>query len=119
MPAELDEQKEALELLAHRESLATRFFRFVRALIVGSGATIVDFSVLTPCIRVFGRAPTIFRLPAVLAGASVQFFGSRTSTFRASAARIGGHAKLFLCADATTLAPARSVPSAPAPLGGR
>jgi putative flippase GtrA len=89
--------------LDDRESLPTRFFRFVRALIVGSGATIVDFSVLTTCIRVVGLAPTSARLPALLAGASVQFFGNRTYTFRARAGRIGRQAKLFICAEAITL----------------
>ena len=86
------------------EALLTRFFRFVRALIVGSGATLVDFSVLTTCIRLAGLAPTSARLPALLAGASVQFFGNRTYTFRARAGRIGRQAKLFVCAEALTLA---------------
>jgi putative flippase GtrA len=86
------------------EPLVARFFRFVRALVVGSGATIVDFSVLTTCIRVVGLAPTSARLPALLAGASVQFFGNRTYTFRARAGRIGRQAKLFLAAEAIALA---------------
>jgi len=86
------------------ETLLTRLFRFVRALIVGSGATVVDFSVLTTCIRVAGLAPTSARLPALLAGASVQFFGNRTYTFRARAGRIGRQAKLFIVAETMTLA---------------
>jgi putative flippase GtrA len=81
-----------------------RFLRFVRAVIVGSGATLVDFSVLTTCIRVVGIAPTTARLPALLAGASVQFFGNRTYTFRARAGRIGRQAKLFICAEVVALA---------------
>jgi putative flippase GtrA len=90
--------------LAPPEPLLVRFFRFVRAIIVGSGATLVDFSVLTSCIRLVGLAPTSARLPALLAGASVQFFGNRTFTFRAQAGRIGRQAKLFLCAEVVTLA---------------
>ena len=86
------------------EAWLTRFFRFVRACIVGSGATLVDFSVLTTCIRVAGIAPTSARIPALLAGASVQFFGNRTYTFRARAGRIGRQAKLFVCDEAVTLA---------------
>jgi putative flippase GtrA len=85
------------------EALLTRIYRFVRALIVGSGATVVDFSVLTTCIRVAGLAPTSARLPALLAGASVQFFGNRTYTFRARAGRIGRQAKLFIVAETLTL----------------
>ncbi len=87
-----------------REAPLTRVLRFVRACIVGGGATIVDFSVLTKCIRVAGLAPTSARLPALLAGASFQFFGNRTYTFRARAGRIGRQAKLFACAEAITLA---------------
>jgi putative flippase GtrA len=90
--------------LEPRDALATRLFRFARAVIVGSGATVVDFSVLTTCIRVAGLAPTSARVPALLAGASVQFFGNRTYTFRARAGKIGRQAKLFLVAEAMTLA---------------
>jgi putative flippase GtrA len=86
------------------EPLLARVFRFARAIVVGSGATLVDLSVLTSCIRLGGLAPTSARLPALLAGASVQFFGNRTYTFRARAGRIGRQAKLFICAEAITLA---------------
>src|SRR6266581_1307085 len=86
------------------EPFLQRLFRFVRALIVGSGATIVDFSVLTTCIRLVGLAPTSARLPALLAGASVQFFGNRTYTFRAQSGRIGRQAKLFIAAETIALA---------------
>jgi putative flippase GtrA len=86
------------------EGLLTRSFRFARACIVGSGATLVDVSVLTTCIRIAGMAPTSARVPALLAGASVQFFGNRTFTFRARAGRIGRQAQLFVCAEAITLA---------------
>jgi putative flippase GtrA len=86
------------------EPLIVRAFRFLRAIVVGSGATLVDFSVLTTCIRVVGLAPSSARLPALLAGASVQFFGNRTYTFRARAGRIGRQAKLFVVAEAITLA---------------
>jgi putative flippase GtrA len=83
--------------------LLVRAYRFLRAIVVGSGATLVDFSVLTTCIRVVGLAPTSARVPALLAGASVQFFGNRTYTFRARAGRIGRQAKLFIAAEAITL----------------
>ena len=58
---------------------------------------------LTTCIRVVGLAPASARLPALVAGASVQFFGNRTYTFRAHAGRIGRQAKLFVGAEAVTL----------------
>lgn len=86
-----------------REPLLDRAWRFGRALVVGSGATLVDFSILTTAIRVFDVAPTIARLPALMAGASFQFFGNRTFTFRAQAGRISRQAKLFLAAELVTL----------------
>jgi putative flippase GtrA len=86
------------------EPLVDRVLRFVRALIVGSGATCVDVAVLSTCIRVVGVAPTSARLPALLAGASVQFFGNRTYTFRAQRGRIGRQARLFIVAELAALA---------------
>jgi putative flippase GtrA len=103
MAAEQEATINSKRPLAPTEPLVARFFRFVRALVVGSGATLVDFSVLTSCIRLAGLAPASARVPALLAGASVQFFGNRTYTFRARAGRIGRQAKLFICAEAITL----------------
>ncbi len=85
------------------EPFIERAYRFVRALIVGSGATIVDFSVFTTCMRLIGLAPTAARLPALVAGASVQFFGNRTFTFRAQAGSITRQARIFLGAELVTL----------------
>ena len=78
-----------------REQLIARVRRFGRALIVGGGATVVDFTVLTSCIHLFGIHPAYARLPALVAGASVQFFGHRTFTFRAQAGILARQAKLF------------------------
>jgi putative flippase GtrA len=86
------------------DALIVRAARFARAIVVGSGATIVDVSVLTACIRVAGIAPTTARLPALLCGATVQFFGNRTYTFRAQRARISRQAALFVGFEAVTLA---------------
>jgi putative flippase GtrA len=85
------------------EGLTTRALRFGRACIVGSGATLVDFSVLTTLIRVAGLAPTIARAPALVCGASVQFFGNRRFTFRAQRGSITRQAKLFLVFEVATL----------------
>ena len=79
-----------------REPLAQRALRFGRALIVGSGATILDVSVLTTSIHLVGLAPTAARVPALLAGASFQFFGNRTFTFRAQRGKITRQARLFI-----------------------
>jgi putative flippase GtrA len=90
--------------MEEREPLIVRAARFARALVVGSGATIVDFSVLTACIRLAGIAPTSARLPALLCGASVQFFGNRTFTFRAQRGSIARQARLFIVFEVVTLA---------------
>lgn len=86
-----------------RESLFDRAYRFARALIVGSGATMIDFLILTSCIRVAGLAPTVARVPALIGGASFQFFGNRTFTFRAQAGSLSRQAKLFVVAELVTL----------------
>jgi putative flippase GtrA len=85
------------------DSLSTRALRFGRALIVGSGATLVDVSVLTTCIRLAGLAPTVARIPALMAGASVQFFGNRTFTFRATSGRLSRQARLFVATELVAL----------------
>ncbi|HEY4104723.1 MAG TPA: GtrA family protein [Polyangiaceae bacterium] len=89
--------------MAQVERWSDRAWRFVRALVVGSGATIVDFSLFTTCIRVVGMTPTAARLPALCAGASVQFFGNRTFTFRAQAGSISKQARLFVVIELVTL----------------
>ena len=87
-----------------REPLGARAWRFGRALVVGSGATIVDFSVLTTCIRLLDVTPSFARLPALLAGASVQFFGNRTFTFRAQRGSLSRQARLFVGVELVALA---------------
>ena len=86
------------------ETRITRAWRFGRALVVGSGATLVDFSIFTTCVRAIDLAPTQARLPALLAGACVQFVGNRGFTFRARAGRLSRQLKLFVAAEAVTLA---------------
>jgi putative flippase GtrA len=85
------------------ESLLTRAWRFGRALIVGSGATLVDLSIFTTCVRAIDIAPTHARLPALIAGACVQFVGNRSFTFRARAGKLSRQLKLFLAAELFTL----------------
>lgn len=85
------------------EPLLQRAYRFGRALIVGSGATLADFSVFTTCVRLVGMAPSAARLPALVTGACFQFFGNRSFTFRAQAGSFTRQAWLFLVAEAVTL----------------
>ena len=85
------------------EPTGVRLLRFVRALIVGSGATIVDFSIFTSCVRLIGVTPTSARLPALVAGACVQFVGNRGFTFRAQAGKLARQLWLFIAAELLTL----------------
>lgn len=86
------------------ETWLTRGFRFGRALVVGSGATLVDFSIFSTCVRAIDIAPSRARLPALLAGACVQFVGNRGFTFRAQAGKLSRQLKLFVAAEGLTLA---------------
>jgi len=88
---------------SQRESLFDRAYRFARAVIVGSGATAIDFVVLTSCIRVAGIAPVAARVPALIAGATFQFFGNRTFAFRAQAGSISRQARIFVAAELVAL----------------
>lgn len=85
------------------EPWLTRAYRFGRALVVGSGATLVDFSIFTTCVRAIEIAPAHARLPALVAGACVQFVGNRGFTFRAQAGRLSRQLKLFAAAELITL----------------
>jgi putative flippase GtrA len=85
------------------EPLLQRMLRFGRALIVGSGASLADFSVFEACVRAAGISPSWARLPALLTGACCQFFGNRGYTFRARAGDLSRQAQLFLLAESITL----------------
>lgn len=89
--------------MSEGERWPDRALRFARALIVGSGATLVDFSLFSAGIRLIGMTPTAARLPALCAGASVQFFGNRSFTFRAQAGSLSRQARLFVVAELVTL----------------
>ena len=90
-------------VMTERVPLLERALRFGRALIVGSGATLVEVSVLTTSIHLVGLAPTVARVPALLAGASFQFFGNRSFTFRAQRGKMSRQARLFVVAELVAL----------------
>lgn len=85
------------------ETLRTRALRFGRALIVGGGATLTDFSVFSACVRAIDIAPSSARLPALVAGACVQFVGNRGFTFRARSGDLTRQLRWFILAEAITL----------------
>lgn len=86
------------------EPLLERCLRFARASIVGSGATLADLTVFETSTRLLGFTPSLARLPALLTGACLQFFGNRGFTFRARSGSLSRQAWLFVVAEAITLA---------------
>jgi len=89
--------------VSETERWSDRALRFGRALIVGSGATLVDFCLFSAGFRWLGMTPTAARLPALCAGASLQFFGNRSFTFRARAGSLSRQARFFMVAELVTL----------------
>jgi putative flippase GtrA len=84
------------------ESLWNRALRFVRSLLVGGAATIVDFAVLIMCARALGLDPTLAKMLAFLAGAWVQFVGNKHFTFKARGGDTRRQAVLFALAETIT-----------------
>ena len=64
----------------------------------------MDFSIFTTCVRAIDMVPAHARLPALIAGACVQFVGNRSFTFRAQAGKLSRQMQLFLVAEVITLA---------------
>lgn len=85
------------------EPWSDRALRFVRAVLVGGAATLLDFSLFSGSVRLLGFAPSAARLPALCAGATLQFFGNRGFTFRAQTGSLSRQARLFVVAELVTL----------------
>lgn len=64
----------------------------------------MDFSVFSAGMRLLGLTPTTARLPALVAGAMVQFAGNRGFTFRARAGHLPRQVRWFIVAELATLA---------------
>lgn len=57
---------------------------FVRSVLTGAAATVVDLAVLAVAIGLIGLSARAANLPALLAGAVIQFVGSRHYAFDAA-----------------------------------
>src|SRR5215510_3321288 len=77
--------------------------RFLRSLLAGGVATFVDLAALSLLVSVVGLAPREANLPALLAGAAVQFFANRHFVFRAREGSIAKQALLFVVVEAAAL----------------
>lgn len=89
--------------MSEQERRIDRVLRFARAVLVGGAATLLDFSLFSASVRLLGLAPTAARLPALCAGATLQFFGNRSFTFRAQAGNLSRQARAFVLAELVTL----------------
>jgi ceramide glucosyltransferase len=83
--------------------LAVRLATRARSLLAGGAATLADLAVLAFAMGVLGASPRAANLPALCAGAAVQFLGNRHFVFRAGSGRIDRQLVLFLAAEAIGL----------------
>jgi putative flippase GtrA len=74
-----------------------------RSLLTGGVATLVDLLVLGVAVGSFGVDPRIANIPALLAGAVVQFAGNRHFAFRAADGPLGKQALLFALTEVVAL----------------
>ena len=77
--------------------------RFLRSLLAGGLATAVDLGTLALFVSVLHVAPRDANVPALLAGAAVQFFANRHFVFRAREGSIAKQALLFFVVEAGAL----------------
>jgi putative flippase GtrA len=79
--------------------------QMARSLLVGGAATLVDLGVLAALVELGRLPPTVANVPALLAGALVQFLGARFVVFEdAARGHAGKQAAGFLAVEAATLA---------------
>lgn len=78
--------------------------RFVRSLAVGSAATLTDFTALILLVEGFGLSPARASVPALVAGAAVQFLGNRQVAFGATRGALSGQLARFAVAESLALA---------------
>ena len=79
-------------------------WRFVKSVLAGGVATLLDLSVLTLLVEGFGLTPSRANVPALLAGALVQFVGSRRFVFRATEGAVSRQLAGFAAVEAGTFA---------------
>lgn len=77
--------------------------RFLRSLFAGGMATLADLATLALLVSVLHLEPRAANVPALLAGAAVQFFTNRHFVFRAREGSIAKQAMLFFLVEAIAL----------------
>jgi len=83
--------------------LLARLATFARSALTGGAATLVDLAVIALAVGVLGVPAASANVPALLAGAVVQFLGNRHFAFRAGSGDVRRQAALFAATEAVTL----------------
>ena len=78
--------------------------RFITSLGVGGVATLVDLLALALLVEAFGLSANQANVPALLAGAAVQFIGCRHLVFRAGEGQLSKQVLGFVGVEIATLA---------------
>jgi putative flippase GtrA len=94
----------SLRVMPPAPPLVARFATFARSLVTGGAATIADLAVIAFATAVLHLDPRAANVPALLAGAVVQFFGNRHFAFRASTGKVHRQALLFAGSELVTMA---------------
>lgn len=80
-----------------------RLATFARSALTGGAATLVDLGVVAFAVGVLHAPAASANVPALLAGAVVQFIGNRRFAFRAQGGDVRRQAILFAITEAVTL----------------
>lgn len=83
--------------------LARRLATFARSALTGGAASLVDLAVIAFAVGVLHASAAAANVPALLAGAVVQFFGNRHFAFRAGGGDLRRQVALFVIAEAVTM----------------
>jgi putative flippase GtrA len=84
-------------------SLTSRLATFARSALTGGAATLVDLAVIAIAVGVLHAPARAANVPALLAGAIVQFVGNRHFAFRASGGDVKRQAALFALSEGVTM----------------
>src|SRR5262245_52719737 len=84
--------------------LAARLATFARSMLTGGAATLADLAVIALAVGVLHASPRAANIPALVVGATVQFFGNRHFAFRAASGKIQRQALLFIASEVVAMA---------------
>ena len=90
-------------MLATRPRPLARLATFARSALTGGAATLADLGVIALAVGVLHVPAAAANVPALFAGAVVQFFGNRHFAFRAGAGDVRRQALLFVLSEAVTM----------------